>query len=173
MTPFKLHRNSPSIAGLVAAVLFFDRPRGWTNSPAHGSNAALWTGSWNYAEDTVPHQRVTAKRPGRARDSDTPQRDEPDAIMCTPRSVGAPGSNSWGDPVQLLRFQVFCGQSFPSWSEGHTFMLILSQAVQRERRGSVNGDGNLGARSTVTRAGSLSFLFPTPYRNVAKKTRGT
>ena len=25
--------------------------------------AALWTGSWNHAEDTVPHQRVTATYP--------------------------------------------------------------------------------------------------------------
>jgi hypothetical protein len=34
--------------------------------------AALWTMSWNHAEDTVPHQRVTAKPPSRVRDSDTP-----------------------------------------------------------------------------------------------------
>jgi hypothetical protein len=42
--------------------------------------AALWTGSWNHAEDAVPQRRVTAKRPGRVRDSDTPQRDEPGAF---------------------------------------------------------------------------------------------
>ena len=33
--------------------------------------AALWTGSWNHAEDIVPHQRVTAKQPSRVRDSDS------------------------------------------------------------------------------------------------------
>jgi hypothetical protein len=49
-------------------------------TPWSEGGAALWTGSWNHAEDTVPHQRVTAKRPSRARDSDIPQRDEPDAF---------------------------------------------------------------------------------------------
>ena len=39
-------------------------------TPWSEGGAALWTGSWNHAEDTVPHQRVTAKRPGRVRDSD-------------------------------------------------------------------------------------------------------
>ena len=33
--------------------------------------AALWTGCWNHTEDAVPHQRVTAKDPSRARDSDS------------------------------------------------------------------------------------------------------
>ena len=68
-------------------------------TPWSEGDAALWTGSWNHAEDTVPHRRVTAKRPSRVRDSDTPQRDEPDALMCTSGSVGAPGSNPWGDPA--------------------------------------------------------------------------
>jgi hypothetical protein len=58
-------------------------------TPWSEGDAALWTGSWNHAEDTVPHRRVTAKRPSRVRDSDTPQRDEPDALMCTSGSVGA------------------------------------------------------------------------------------
>ena len=69
-------------------------------TPWSEGDAALWTGSWNHAEDTVPHQRVTAKRPSRARDSDTPQRDEPDALMCTSGSVGARGGNPQGDPAQ-------------------------------------------------------------------------
>ena len=60
-------------------------------TPWSEGDAALWTGSWNHAEDTVPHRRVTAKRPSRVRDSDTPQRDEPDALMCTSGSVGAVG----------------------------------------------------------------------------------
>ena len=68
-------------------------------TPWSEGGAALWTGSWNHAEDTVPHQRVTAKRPGRVRDSDVPQRDEPGASTCTPGSVGAPGSDPWGDPA--------------------------------------------------------------------------
>ena len=46
----------------------------------------------------MPQKRVTAKRPSRVRDSDNPQRDEPDALMCTSGSVGAPGSGPWGDP---------------------------------------------------------------------------
>ena len=58
-------------------------------TPWSEGGAALWTGSWNHAEDNVPHQRVTAKRPGRVRDSDNPQHDEPDALMCTSGSVGA------------------------------------------------------------------------------------
>ena len=69
-------------------------------TPWSEGDAALWTGSWNHAEDTVPHRRVTAKRPSRVRDSDIPQRDEPDALMCTSGSVGAPGSNPWGDPAR-------------------------------------------------------------------------
>ena len=63
-------------------------------TPWSEGDAALWTGSWNHAEDTVPHQRVTANRPSRARDSDTPQRDEPGALTCTPGSVGALGEQS-------------------------------------------------------------------------------
>ena len=70
-------------------------------TPWSEGDAALWTGSWNHAEDTVPHRRVTAKRPSRVRDSDIPQRDETDALMCTSGSVGAPGSNPWGDPAPL------------------------------------------------------------------------
>jgi hypothetical protein len=65
-------------------------------TPSSEGDAALWTESWNHAEDVVPHQRVTAKRPSRVRDSDIPQRDEPDALMCTSGSVGAP----WGDPAR-------------------------------------------------------------------------
>jgi len=39
-------------------------------TPWSEGGAALWTGSWNHAEDTVPHQRVTANPPSRVRDSD-------------------------------------------------------------------------------------------------------
>ena len=39
-------------------------------TPGSEGGAVLWTGSWNHAEDTVPHRRVTAKRPSRVRDSD-------------------------------------------------------------------------------------------------------
>ena len=48
-------------------------------TPWSEGGAALWTGSWNHAEDAVPHRRVTAKRPSRVGDSDIPQRDEPGA----------------------------------------------------------------------------------------------
>ena len=68
-------------------------------TPGSEGDAALWAGSWNHAEDTVPHQRVTAKRPSRVRDSDIPQRDEPDALMCTSGYVGAVGGNPHGDPA--------------------------------------------------------------------------
>ena len=40
-------------------------------TPWSEGGAALWTGSWNHAEDIVPHQRVTAKPPSRVRDSDS------------------------------------------------------------------------------------------------------
>ena len=40
-------------------------------TPWSEGGAALWTGSWNHAEDTEPHQRVSAKRPGRVRDSES------------------------------------------------------------------------------------------------------
>ena len=40
-------------------------------TPWSEGGAALWTGCWNHAEDTVPHQRVTAIEPSRARDSDS------------------------------------------------------------------------------------------------------
>src|SRR5271157_4376969 len=42
-----------------------------SRTPWSEGGAALWTGSWNHAADTVPHQRVTAKRPSRVRDSDS------------------------------------------------------------------------------------------------------
>jgi hypothetical protein len=35
-------------------------------TPWSEGGAALWTGSWNHAEDPVPHQRVTAKPPKQA-----------------------------------------------------------------------------------------------------------
>ena len=41
-------------------------------TPWSEGGAALWTGSWNHAEDIAPHQRVTAKLPSRVRDSDSP-----------------------------------------------------------------------------------------------------
>ena len=42
-----------------------------SRTPWSEGGAALWTGSWNHAEDTVPHQRVTAKPPSRVGDSDS------------------------------------------------------------------------------------------------------
>ena len=39
-------------------------------TPGSEGDEALWAGSWKHAEDTEPHQRVTAKRPNRVRDSD-------------------------------------------------------------------------------------------------------
>ncbi len=60
-------------------------------TPWSQGGAALWTGSWNHAEDTVPHPRVTAKRPSRVRDSDTPQRDEPGAFNVHAQICGGPG----------------------------------------------------------------------------------
>src|SRR5271168_108604 len=74
-------------------------------TPWSEGDGALWTGSWNHAEDTVPHRRVTAKRPSRVRDSDTPQRDEPDALTCTSGSVGAVGGNPHGDPAHGFSFE--------------------------------------------------------------------
>ena len=68
-------------------------------TPGSEGGAALWTGSWNHAEDTVPHQRVTAKRPGRVRDSDIHNVTNRVHLTCTSGSVGAPGSNPWGDPA--------------------------------------------------------------------------
>jgi len=58
-------------------------------TPWSEGGAALWTGSWNHAEDTVPRQRVTAKRPSRVRDSDLPQRDEPGAFNAHARICGS------------------------------------------------------------------------------------
>jgi hypothetical protein len=45
-----------------------------SRTPWSEGGAALWTGSWNHAEDVVPHQRVTAKPPSRVRDSDSTSR---------------------------------------------------------------------------------------------------
>ena len=42
-----------------------------SRTPWSEGGAALWTGSWNHAEDTVLHQRVTAKPPSRVGDSDS------------------------------------------------------------------------------------------------------
>ncbi len=72
-------------------------------TPWSEGGAALWTGSWNHAEDTVPHQRVTAKRPSRVRDSDIHNVTNRVHLTCTPGSVGAPGSNPWSDPAYRLR----------------------------------------------------------------------
>jgi hypothetical protein len=78
----------------------------------------LWTGSWNHAEDAVPQKRVTAKRPGRVRDSDTPQRDEPGAFnvharICAGAWVGdhpgLPGPRIVSpEPAQNLEPIMYC-----------------------------------------------------------------
>ena len=71
-----------------------------SRTPLSEGDAALWTGSWNHAEDAAPHQRVTAKERSRARDSDIPQRDEPDASLTgTSGSAGARGVNLHGGPA--------------------------------------------------------------------------
>ena len=99
-------------------------------TPWSEGGAALWTGSWNHAEDTVPHQRVTAKRPSRVRDSDIPQRDEPDALTCTSGSVGAPGSNPWATRPRTPNSN---GQhTDPSPSDGIRYGVLAQEA--RERR---------------------------------------
>ena len=60
-------------------------------TPWSEGGAALWTGGWNHAEDIVPHQRVTAKRPSRARDSDIHNVTNRMRLTRTSGSVGAPG----------------------------------------------------------------------------------
>jgi hypothetical protein len=67
-------------------------------TPGSEGDAALWAGSWNHAEDTVPHKRVTAKRPNRVRDSDHNVTNRVH-LTCTPGSVGAVGGNPHGDPA--------------------------------------------------------------------------
>src|SRR5271169_1226171 len=71
-------------------------------TPGSEGDAALWAGSWKHAEDTEPHQRVTAKRPNRVRDSDHNATNRMH-LTCTSGSVGAPGSNPWGDPAPGFR----------------------------------------------------------------------
>src|SRR5271157_2855048 len=68
-----------------------------SRTPWSEGGAALWTGSWNHAEDTVPHQRVTAQSCGGQRFHNVTNRVH---LTCTPGSVGAPGSNPWSDPAQ-------------------------------------------------------------------------
>ena len=68
-------------------------------TPGSEGGAALWTGSWNHAEDTVPHQRVTAKRPGRVRDSDIHNVTNRMPLTCTSGSVGGLG----GRPTRSTR----------------------------------------------------------------------
>jgi hypothetical protein len=109
-------------------------------TPWSEGDAALWTGSWNHAEVTVPHQRVTAKRPGRARDSDTPQRDEPDALMCTSGSVGAPGITPSLLPTSQLLPACDPG---PNTSQAHARSYIRWRPIQR-----VCVPGSLCDRST-------------------------
>ena len=53
------------------------RGNGPSRTPWSEGGAASWTGGWKHAEDTEPRPRVTAKPPGRVRDS--ARRDEPDA----------------------------------------------------------------------------------------------
>ena len=74
-------------------------------TPWSEGGAALWTGSWNHAEDTVPHQRVTAKQPSRVRDSDLHNVTNRMHLTCTSGSVGAPGSNlaCWPAPQKLVQ----------------------------------------------------------------------
>jgi hypothetical protein len=81
----------PGVAAPHSSVETGERP---FRTPWSEGGAALWTGSWNHAEDIVPHQRVTAKRASRVRDSDTPQRDEPGAFNAHARICGTNCSSS-------------------------------------------------------------------------------
>ena len=82
-----------------ATIVVLKRGNGASRTPWSEGGAALWAGSWNHAEDVVPHQRVTAKPPSRVRDSDSTSRRTGCRLTCTSGSVGAPGSNPWGDPA--------------------------------------------------------------------------
>ena len=74
----------------------------------------MWTGSWNHAEDVVPHPRVTARQPSRVRDSDIPQRDEPDAFNVHVRICGGPG---WATTqVYPVRLGPDWAKSDPDWA---------------------------------------------------------
>ena len=53
-------------AALHISVEAGERP---SRTPWSKGGAALWTGSWNHAEDIVPHERVPAKQPSRLGDS--------------------------------------------------------------------------------------------------------
>ena len=77
-------------------------------TPWSEGGAALRTGSWNHAEDTVPRQRVTAKRPSRVRDSDLPQRDEPGAFNAHARICGSPREQSLGRPGREANHEMHC-----------------------------------------------------------------
>ncbi len=62
-------------------------------TPWSEGGTALWTGSWNHAEETVPHQRVTAKRPDSVRDSDSTPREPPKGDVANypvPRRTATP-----------------------------------------------------------------------------------
>ena len=96
--------------------------------PVSEGGAALWMASWNHAEDTAPHQRVTAKRAGRARDSDTPQRDEPSAFNVHARICGSPREQSLGRPG---RFHSRVPVSFPAQASKTTNRVPVSFLASR------------------------------------------
>jgi hypothetical protein len=56
---------------LIAPVNWLKWSCGASGTRWSKGGAALWTGGWYHTEDIVRHQRVTAKRPSRARDSDS------------------------------------------------------------------------------------------------------
>jgi hypothetical protein len=128
-------------------------------TPWSEGDAALWTGSWNHVEDTVPHQRVTAKRPNRVRDSDIPQRDEPGALTCTPGSVGAPGSNPWSDPARnpnpppTAVSQLSTAHRQVAWDSPRGRSRIRSAFVGRSQAGSIISSST----GLVTRRSSKSW----------------
>ena len=93
------------------------------------------------SEDTVPHERVlhTAKRTGRVRDSDVPQRDEPGALTCTRRDRGSPRESLGRTGPFIGPAGWFVGEADPRVRYGVRFFvgLVLADSARafRDRRG--------------------------------------
>src|SRR5271156_63851 len=63
-------------------------------TPWTEGGAVLWTGSWNHAEDSVTHQRVTAKRPIRVRTTIAPPTNPPERALIARRGNAGHGSTT-------------------------------------------------------------------------------
>jgi len=124
-------------------IVVLKRGNGPSRTPGSEGGAASWRGGWKHAEDVEPRPRVTAKPPGRVRDS--ARRDEPDAFNAHVRICGSPREQSLGRPGPEVR------NSCPDVKHGDSLTSVLGIAQPDTSKRPVGSNGTENWNKIVVR----------------------